>query len=232
MKLHTLLCASMLLTTVAAQADAISEVSGTPSNAFHSPAILNPTPNFGGLTINFDTPGLEDPTATCVVSSCPSLTLQNVTFSSPDGFQVVPFSEQSGPNELFDTSADGSANLTISLTQGVGFIGIGIADEDFTSGGAPVTIALEALGLGNTNLGTFNVTMPQLGTTAGNGYFVITDSTAPNLFGLKITTAGDPNGLDSGLAIDDVQVVPEPSSYLLVASGVGLFFFLRKRKLA
>ena len=232
MKLYALLCASMLLTTVAAQADAITETTGTPSNSFHSPAILKPSPNLGGLTISFDTADLENPSATCVAASCPSLTVQNVTFSSPDGVQVIPFSGQSGPNELFDTSATGAANLTISLTQGVGFIGVGIADSDFTSAGAPVTITLEALGLGNTNLGMFNVTIPEAGATAGNGYFVISDSTAPNLFGLKITTAGDPNGLDSGLAVDDVQVVPEPSSYLLVASGVALFFCLRKRKLA
>jgi PEP-CTERM motif len=232
MKLYAVLCASMLLTTVAAQADSITETSGTPSNSSHSPAILTPTPNGGGLIINFDTADLENMSATCVVSSCPSLTVQNVTFSSPDGVQVIPDSDQSFPNELFDTSSIGAANLTIAFATGVGSIGVGIADGDFTSAGAPVTITLEALGAGNTDLGTFNVTIPELGATAGNGYFVVTDNTAANLFGLNITTAGDSTGLDSGLAIDDVQVVPEPSSYLLVASGVALFFCLRKRKLA
>jgi hypothetical protein len=231
MKLYAMLCTSMLLTTLAAQAGTVSITTGTPSNSATSPATLNPSPNLGGLIINFDTADLEPPNTTCVSAPCPSLTIQGVTFSSPDGVQVIPFSTQSGPNELFDVSPIGGADLSITLTQGVGAIGVGIADSDFTNAGAPVTITLEALGTGSTILNTFNVTIPETGPNPGNGYFVISDTT-PSLFGLNISTAGNSNNSDSGLAVDDVQVVPEPSSWMLLASGIALLFGLRKFKRA
>jgi hypothetical protein len=230
MKLHALLCASLLLTTLAAQGGTVTETPGTPSNSYTSPPTLTPTPNLESLLINFDTPALENPSATCVAAPCSSLTLQGVTFSSPDGVQVIPYSTQSAPDELYDASLIGAANLTISLTGGVTAIGVGIADGDLTSGSSPVTITLEALGLGGANLGTFNVTLPPGGSNPANGYFVVNDTT-PSLYGLNITTAGGSN--DSGLAVDDVQVVvPEPSSYVLLTSGAALLFCLRKLKRA
>ncbi len=231
MKLHALLCTSALLTAWASQAGTITETAGTPSNSYHSPAILTPSPNLDNLLISFDTSALENPNSTCVLAPCPSLTLQGVTFSSPDSVQVIPYSTQSGPNELYDASSIGAANLTIALTSGVEGIGVVIADSDLTNAGAPVTITLEALGLSNANLGTFNVTIPETGANPGNGYFVVQDTT-PGLFGLNITTAGNTNGSDSGLAIDDVQVTPEPSSYSLLISGAALLFCLWKLKRA
>ncbi len=229
MKLYALLSASLLLTTLAARAGTVSITTGTPSNASTLPATLNPSPDLGGLIINFDTADLEPPNTTCVSAPCSSLTIQGVTFSSPDGVQVIPFSTQSGPNELFDVSPIGGSDLTITLAQGVGAIGVGIADSDLTDAGAPVTITLEALGAGNTILNTFHETISETNPNPGNGYFVISDTT-PGLLGLNISTAASPN--NSGLAVDDVQVVPEPSSWMLLASGIALLFGLRKFKRA
>ncbi len=224
MKSQLLLCGSLLLTALIAQADIISLTTGTPGDANTLPQ-TPVSPNLHGTLINFDTTALENPSATCVVSACPSLTLQGATFSSPDGVQVIPFSTQSGPNELYDPSSDGSANLTFSLTAGVNEIGVGIADSDQTPGGAPVNITIEALGASSTILGSFTVTIPETSPNPGNAYFLISDTT-PGLRGLDIITAATGQ---SGLAIDDVQFVPEPSSVVLLTSVGAMLFFLRKR---
>ena len=191
-----------------------------PANAATLP-VTPVSPNLHATLVNFDTAALENPTATCVVSGCPSLTLSGMTFSSPDMIQVIPFSTQSGPNELFDLGANGTANLTIALTGGVTELGVGIADSD------PVTITIEALGIGNTVLQSFPVTISETNPNPGNGYFLISDTT-PGLYGLEIVQSIS-NANYSGLAIDDVQATPEPSSYLLLASGAALLLALRRR---
>lgn len=220
MKSPILLCGTLFLTGLAAYAGTITETTGTPGNAYTSP-VTPVSPNLHGTLVNFDTTALENPAATCVVSGCPSLTLSGMTFSSPDLIQVIPYSTQSGPNELYDLGANGTANLTIALTGGVNEIGVGIADSD------PVTITIEALGAGGAVLQSFPVTITEIGSNPGNGYFLISDTT-PGLFGLDIIQSVS-NANYSGLAIDDVQATPEPSSYLLLASGVALLFALRKR---
>jgi hypothetical protein len=220
MKSKILLCGTFFLTSLAAHAGVITESTGTPGNAYTLP-VTPVSPNLHGTTVNFDTAALENPTATCVVSGCPSLTLSGLTFSSPDMIQVIPFSTQSGPDELYDLGANGIANLIISLTGGVTEIGVGIADSD------GVTVTIEALGLGNAVLQSFPVTIPQAGSNPGNGYFLISDTT-PGLYGLEIVQSSG-NANFSGLAIDDVQVTPEPSSYLLLVSGAALLVALRKR---
>jgi hypothetical protein len=215
----TLCCLSLLFTGMAAHAAPILLV-GTPGDSFLSTP-TKPSPNLNGTFLNFDS---LTPFATMS-----SYTSNNVTISSPDGLEVFPFSTQSGPNELFDNSAAGSANINISLTQGAYGIGVGIADSD------PVTIMIQALGLGGVDLGSpFAVTIPETGTTAGNGYFVVEDFTAL-LYGLQVTeTVSNPNY--SGLAIDDVQVgyTPEPSSMVLMATALAVLssFKLMKFKRA
>jgi F0F1-type ATP synthase membrane subunit c/vacuolar-type H+-ATPase subunit K len=72
---------------------------------------------------------------------------------------VDPFSTQSGPNELFDNSSDGTADITVALTSGISAIGIGIADSD------AVSITLQALAQNGSNLGS-PFTIP-LSTTEG-----------------------------------------------------------------
>jgi hypothetical protein len=223
MKIKMIACGlSFLLASMVAEASPVL-VTGTPGNAFQLPPIPA-SPNLGGVTINFDSLDPNVPIGS-------TYTQQGVSITSPDGLAVIPFSSQSGPNELFDTSAAGSANITITSTQIAYGIGVGIADSD------PVTIMIQALGAGGVDLGSaFSVTIPEVGTTAGNGYFAILDS-SPELFGIRITqSASDPVNF-SGLAIDDVQVVntPEPSSVVFMATGlIGLigFNYIRMMKRA
>ena len=104
-------------------------------------------------------------------------------------------------------------------------MGVGIADSDAAS------IFLQPLGASLANLGpAFLLSIPETGPNPGNGYFVIQDTT-PDIFGFRITqSVGDPRF--SGLAIDDVQVAPEPSTLLLLSAGVIMFGALRLRKRA
>jgi hypothetical protein len=213
---NSLLCAMALLTSLSAYAAPVLTV-GTPGNA-NLAVPTGPLPNLGNL-INFDN------ISTCTSTPCTTLTVLNATFSTSDGSLIIPFSSQSYPNELFDNSANGTANLSILLTSGVNGIGVGIADSD------PVTITLQALNSSGNPFGTaFVVTIPENTANPGNGYYVVSDTT-PDIFGLAITqSTGNVNY--SGLAIDDVQTTPEPSSGLLIASGVALLAGLRLRKRA
>ena len=144
---------------------------------------------------------------------------------------MLPFSTQSGPNELDDDSSDGSADIFISLSAGSRFIGVGIADSDITAAGNPVSIMLQALAAGGGTLGSaFTVTIPETGTTAGNGYFLLEDTTS-DIFGLRISQPVGNAALFSGLAIDDVQAAPEPSTFVLLIGGGAIAGLARLRKL-
>lgn len=193
---------------------------GTPGNSQLSTP-TGPSPRFGAL-FNFDS---LTPNSTFIPGTYAA---QGVTStSSPDGLMVLPFSTQSFPNELFDESTDGTANITISLAGGVNAIGIGIADID------PVSVTFQALGQGGVALGspfTEDLATTEDPINVGNGYYVISDTTS-DIYGLAITQPSGNAALYSGLAIDDLQVTPEPSSFLLLITGAGsLFCFcLRKR---
>ena len=69
------------------------------------------------------------------------------------------------------------------------------------------------------------------GTTAGNGYFLLEDTTS-DIFGLQISQPIGNAALFSGLAIDDVQAAPEPSTFMLLIAGAAIAGFIRLRKLA
>jgi hypothetical protein len=211
MKMNALLCGlCVLLTSMAAHADTLT--TGTPSDSYDSPAHLTPSPMLGGQIVNFDSL-----TAFATYSTYRS---GEISVSSPDGLEVLPYSTQSGPNELFDTSAAGSANLSIKLGEGVGGIGVGIADSDENALDVPVTIDLQALNSSGVAFGSlFAVTLTETGSNPGNGYFVITDATS-DIHGLAITQPVSNAALYSGLAIDDVQITPEPSSFMLLATGL------------
>ncbi len=205
----------LFLTLAAASAYASPVLgTGTPSNSYTSPAKLTPSPSFGTI-YNFDslTPNTTFNPATYASSG--------VNISSPDGLVVYPYSTQSGPNELFDNSAAGSANISIT-TRSTNEIGIGIADSDVTAAGAPVTVFLQALNSSGVGFGTlFSVTLPTDGSNPGNGYFTISDSSY-DIYGLQITQPVSNAALYSGLAIDDLQVAPAPEPATLALFGTGI----------
>jgi hypothetical protein len=207
----------MLITAVMIQASPVLIV-GTPADS-QLATPTGPSPTLGNL-INFDS---LTPFATFNPSTYASEGVTSI--SSPDGLLVLPYSTQSYPNELFDESTDGTADITIDLATGASAIGIGIADSD------PVTIDLQALGAGGVDLGSvFAETISESSNNPGNGYFLLED-TSPDIYGLVITQpVGSANY--SGLAIDDLQTspVPEPSSYLLLVTGLALFGYFRLRQ--
>ena len=132
-----LYCACLLFTATVVRADTLTV--GTPANSLLATP-TGPSPNLGGTLINFDN--------LTAFATFPSFTASGVTISSPDGLEVLPFSTQSSPMELFDNSSDGTANLTISVTSGVTAIGVGIADSD------PVSVTLQALNAQGMPFGT------------------------------------------------------------------------------
>ncbi len=221
--MKTLLCTQLLFLTALLTQAAPILIIGTPADDSllpNTPAL----PKLGGL-INFD--GLT-PCATFPPSGCTNLsgtTFSGVTISSPDGLYAIPFSAQSAPNELFDNSALGTASISITTAGGVTAIGVGIADSD------AVTISLQPLSSSLTDLGSaFMVTIPETGSNPGNAYFVVMDAN-PDIFGLQITQSVASADF-SGLAIDDVQSTPEPSTFLLLSAGAAIFGALRLRKRA
>ncbi len=222
MKAKILIFSVILLATATANASPVL-ATGTPGNSYTSP-VTPVSPRFGTL-YNFDS-------LTALATFSPTTySAQGVNISSPDGLVVYPYSTQSGPNELFDNSADGSANISID-TFGTNEIGIGIADSDITSGGNPVTIYLQALNSSGSGFGTlFAVTLPVDGSNPGNGYFTISD-TGYDIFGVQITQPAGSASLYSGLAIDDLQVLPapEPASFVLFGAGALLLAGIKRAR--
>jgi hypothetical protein len=218
LKIHLPLCSCLLLLTpLLAQADSL--IVGTPGDdLLATPS--GPSPNLGGTLLTFANLAPDSTFNPTTYAS------EGITISSPDGLIVLPYSTQSNPNYLFDNSTSGTANITISLTYGVAAIGVGIADSD-----SPTNIMLQALGAGGVDLGSaFAVTIPENTVNPGNGYYVVEDTTA-DIHGLQITeTDGGANY--SGLAIADVQIAPEPSSWVLMAGGLSLIGLYRLLKRA
>jgi hypothetical protein len=221
-KLKLMFCAlSFSLAATVARATPMITV-GTPGDSLLS-SPSKPSPAFGTL-YNFD--------SLTPFSSYSTYTTGSFSISSPDGLEVLPYSTQSGPNELYDNSVDGSASITLTFTNGEYKVGIGIADSD------PVSVTFQPLGSNGLALGssfTENLLTTESLVNTGNGYYVFTDS-GSDIYGLKITeSVGNANY--SGLAIDDLQIAatPEPASIGFLAEGIcalGAFASLRRFKRA
>jgi len=214
MKTTLMLCALCCLpVSMVAHASEVL-ITGTPGDAYNLPPTTESPILSDSVLLNFS--------SLTPFAAYSTYTSKGVSISSPDGLVVYPYSTQtSNPNELYDNSAAGSANIDITSPVSTDAIGVGIADSDVTAGGTPVTIFLQALNSSGADIGTqFSVTIPETGTTAGNGYFVLEDTSG--MYGLQITQPVGNASLYSGLAISDVQVAytPEPSSFLLLATGL------------
>jgi hypothetical protein len=219
LKIKPLLLTSLFLSLPLAVHAGPVLIIGTPGDSLLATP-TGPSPNLDSILLTFSE---LTPFSTFDPSTYAS---EGVTISSPDGLTVLPFSTQSNPNYLYDNgvNGDGTADITIGLTGGTTAIGFGIADSD-----SPVNIEVQALGAGDVDLGSaFSVSIPEDTINPGNGYFVVEDST-PDIFGLVITQT-DSSPLNSGLAIADVQVAPEPSSFLLLLGGATLVGVSRLRK--
>jgi hypothetical protein len=209
----------LLLSAVLAAAGlnaAPSLIVGTPGNSYLATP-TGPNPSFGTL-YNFDS------LSSGSTFSASTYGAEGVSISSPDGLMVEPYSTQSSPNELFDNSAAGSANISIT-TFGTNEIGIGIADSD------AATVTLQALNAQGVGFGSrFSLIIPAGASNPGVGYFVIADA-AYDIYGLQVLQPlGDASY--SGLAIDDLQVAsaPEPATVALFCIGALMLGTSRLRK--
>ena len=241
---------AMLLMPLLAHAGTVQIVQGTPGNNNLLPA-SSPSPSFSTV-INFA--NLESQivasgnAASCDSSgiNCPAFNTAQyasqgvTTISSPDGLLIYPFSDQTaGGIELFDPGAtspstciaagtcDGTANITINLAGGVNAIAVGLSDFD-----DPVDLTIEALGAGGADLETLDVSAAVEAATAGTGqtYFIAEDTT-PGILGLEITQSEVTDG--SGLALAEVELTPEPSTFmLLIGGGLAMIGSARLRKKA
>jgi hypothetical protein len=224
------------------EAGTVQIVQGTAGDANNLPA-TPPSPGFSNV-INFanlesqitSLPPLVQQNCVDNGDQCPTFNSsqyasQGVAISSPDGLLIYPFSTQTaGGIELFDEGAgadlDGTANITISLAGGVNELAVGISEFD-----DPLTLTIEALGAGGTDLDSVNVSAAveaaESAQNTGNTYFVAEDTT-PGIFGLEITQTTQTDG--SGLALAEVEYSPEPSTFLLIGGGLAMIGYTRLRK--
>lgn len=217
-KSHSLLCSAVLVVMPFLASAGPILVVGTPANS----QLSTPTGASPSLAFLFNFDALT-PFSTFSPTTFAS---QGVTsISSADGLIVEPYSTQSFPNELYDNSSNGTASITVTLAHPTDAIGIGIADSD------PVSVTFQALGAGGTPLGSpfvENLATTESTINTGNGYYLIED-TSYDLYGMTIVqNTGNANY--SGLAIDDLQMAPEPSSLMLMAGAAGALVCLRRRK--
>jgi hypothetical protein len=215
LKKNLVICSTVLLfLTALANAGTLSIAVGTPANSQLSPP-SSPSTDLKGIKINFDNLVAFAPFST--------YTSNGVSIASPDGLEVLPFSTQSGPMEMFDNSPTGMANILISYALGTNAIGVGIADSD------PVSVTFQALDRNGIVIGSFtqNLAATESPVNTGNGYYVVQDTT-PDIYGLRITQSTG-NANFSGFAIDDVQVAtPEPCTFLLLTAGAAVIGLSRR----
>ncbi len=199
----------------------------TPLLAHAAPILTIGTPGVASEGINAS-PGLSTVITFSTLSPFSTFapgtySSEGVDISSVDGLEVLPFSVQTNPNYLFDESSDGTADIDITTATPVEAIGVGIADSDMLASGAPVPIELEALLSNGTDVVFPGLTLPENPSNpivAGNGYFVVSDSTA-DIVGLEILQpVGNPNFGGLAIAPVEVTVTPEPVTLPLLAAGL------------
>ncbi len=216
-KTDLFLLTSLLSITATVSAAPVLGV-GTPANSYLS-VPSGVSPRFGTL-ISFD-----ELTPNTFLNPAQYASLGVASINSPDALIVLPYSTQSGPNEIFDSSVNGTADISVRLISGVGAVSVGIADSD------PVTITMQALNSTGNTFGTaFTINVATTGdpNNPGNGYYLLTDS-SPDIYGFVLMqTVG--NGSYSGLAIDDLQIAPEPAGIALLALGGVVVATLKLRR--
>jgi hypothetical protein len=168
-----------------------------------------------GMLINFDN---LTPFSTVASNAYAAQGIASLTSSSTaDPLTVYPYSSQSAPNYL--STQDGYGAITITFTNPVSIVGIGVLESD---GDSDVLTATNASG---TVLATYGETVPLIGATAFNAYYVIRDTTS-DIKSLTISSAA------GNFGVDDLQFAPEPLNFALVGGGLGLLALLRSHKKA
>jgi hypothetical protein len=204
------LCAYTALLAFSYIARASTITIGTPN--FYGAGL---SPTFGTL-INFDS---LTPLSTVSPTVFSAEGVQSID-NSPSAFPllVLPYSQQSPPNELSTGAADSYAgDITITFSSPTDEVGIGIAEDGTT----PATLTV--YGVSGNVLGSFIETVPS---TTYNAYYVISDPT-DDIKSFAISAA-------QNLAIDDLQfvptVIPEPADVTFAAVGLALLAGIWRRK--
>jgi len=198
---------------------------GTPANNTNS---ITLSPQIGTL-INFDdlassvsSSATIDPVTGFPLFALPSnqYASQGVASISNSGSQLFAtfISQQSAPVYLTTGSSDNFAgDITIALNHPNTAIGIGVSSDGTT----PIT--LKAFGASDNLLATFSgLVVPTTGPTPNNAYYVVSDPTG-DIQSLEIISS-------QNLGIDDLQIAPEPSEYLVTGGALAFLAFLRFRR--
>lgn len=196
------------LFAIASFCNATTVTVGTPNDADNGTVL---SPKFG-ILINFDN---LTPFTTVASNAYASQGVSSIASNnSANPLTAFPFSSQSAPNYV--STASGTGGLTITFTNPTNVAGIGVLESD---GG---TVTLEALGASNNLLGSFNEVVPTTGNTAYNAYYILQDPTN-DIKSFEVISTGT-------FAVDDLQFAPEPVTFVLGGSGLGLLALLRLRR--
>src|SRR5262249_34899134 len=132
-------------------------------------------------------------------------------FASFISQQIAPVYLSTGSHDNF------AADITIALNHPNTPLGIGVSTH------ATTQLTLKPSGASDNQLDTFSgLLRPTSTLTPNNAYYVVSDPTG-DIQSLEIISS-------QNLGIDDLQIAPEPSEYLVTGGALAFLAFLRFRR--